>query len=179
MDRIKQHVGDIVSSQLAVGRLLHRLHERGETKRDGHRRKQRTSTKTQEKRKAMEGKSENNKELLGFVGERKKTRVNNEVSIMRCPTTWLGPPTRWGGPLVGNVDSSAGTGIELLKYPPVQATYLKPFGFQEPPGPGIFGKKKTPDSKERTTGSGSLQNLQGTSGCHEGPETTRRVYAGI
>jgi hypothetical protein len=125
------------------------------------------------------GKIENNKKLLGFVGERKKTRVNNEVSIMRCPTTWLGPPTRWGGPLVGNVDSSAGTGIELLKYPPVQATYLKPFGFQEPPGPGIFGKKKTPDSKERTTGSGSLQNLQGTSGCHEGPETTRRVYAGI
>jgi hypothetical protein len=56
------------------------------------------------------GKSENNKELLGFVGERKKTRVNNEVSIMRCPTTWLGPLTRWG-PLVGNVYSSAGTGI--------------------------------------------------------------------
>jgi hypothetical protein len=32
VDRIKQHVGDIVSSQLAVGRLLHRLHERGEKK---------------------------------------------------------------------------------------------------------------------------------------------------
>jgi hypothetical protein len=114
-------------------------------------------------------KSENNKELLGFVGERKKTRVNNEVSIMRCPTTWLGPPLV-GGPLAGNVDSSAGTGIGLLKYPLVQVPYLKPHRFKEPPGPGtIWKKKKTPDSKERTTGSGSLQNFQRTSGCQEGP----------
>lgn len=58
------------------------------------------------------GRARTTRELLGFVGERKKTRVNNEVSIMRCPTTWLGPPlVGGGGALVGNVDSSAGTGI--------------------------------------------------------------------
>jgi hypothetical protein len=49
VDRIKQHIRDIVSSQLAVGSSLHRLHERGgkKKKRDAHRKKQRTSTKTQ------------------------------------------------------------------------------------------------------------------------------------
>jgi hypothetical protein len=37
VDRIKQHVRDIGSSQLAVGRLLHQLHERGgEKKKEMH-----------------------------------------------------------------------------------------------------------------------------------------------
>jgi len=117
--------------------LLHRLHERGgkqkEMRIEGNRE---LPQKHKKKTQSDGGKSENNKELLGFVGERKKTRVNNEVSIMRCPTTWLGPPLV-GGPLVGNVYSSAATGIGLLKYPLVQVTYLKPFRIKEPPGPGI------------------------------------------
>ncbi len=62
-------------------------------------------------------------------------------------------PSLVGGPLVGYVDSSAGTGIGLLKYPLVQVTYLKPFQI----------------SKERTTGSGYFKNFKGTARCHEGP----------
>ncbi len=96
------------------------MREEGGKKKEMHIEGNRELPQKHKKTQSDGGKSENNKGILGFVGERKKTRVNNEVSIMRCPTTWLGPLTRC------NVYSSAGTGIRLLKYPLVQVTCLKP-----------------------------------------------------